>query len=256
SRGKGALPGLLQGVLSRRPGRAPFPLRFAGAWGRRLRFRLLLRGPGLGRVGGGGLGGDAGVVALAFLLEVGLVPAAAGEAEAGGGHLAADGRLAALGAGLRIGIGQLLQAVELVAAGVAGEGVARHGAREKVRRKDRAPFWGLNPLIQAHWRRRHARPDCRGRHPRRPPRRIVASPPSSPGSCWRSASSWPAGSRPAAWSRSRPRTATSWSRARPSASWTPTCWSGRCRTRSAATTWPRSSATSPATPRRSAASSS
>src|SRR5690606_27963602 len=115
-----------QSALSRRPGGPPFPLRFAGARGRRFRFRLLLGGLGLGRLGAGGFGGVAGEVALAFLLEVGLVPAAAGEAEAGGGHLAADGRLAALGAGLRIGIGQLLQAVELVAAGIAGEGVDRH----------------------------------------------------------------------------------------------------------------------------------
>src|SRR5690606_25568718 len=73
-RGKGGPPGLLQSVLSRRPGGPPFPLRFAGA----RCCRLLVGGLGVRRLVVGGLGGVAGEVALAVLLEVGFVPAAAG----------------------------------------------------------------------------------------------------------------------------------------------------------------------------------
>src|SRR5690606_28507065 len=90
-----------------------------------------LRGDRL-RVGrlrlGGRLGGVAGQVALAVLLEVGLVPAATGQAEAGRGNLALDRRGAAGGAGIGVRIGKLLQAVERVPAGVAGEGIDRHAA--------------------------------------------------------------------------------------------------------------------------------
>src|SRR5690606_18519893 len=117
-----------QSVLSRRPGEPPFPLRFAGARG----GRLLVGGLGVRRLGVGGFGGVAGEVALAVLLEVGLVPAAAGEAEAGGGDLALHRGRGAGGAGLRVRIREFLQAVELVAAGIAGEGVDRHGALELV----------------------------------------------------------------------------------------------------------------------------
>src|SRR5690606_27599004 len=57
------------------------------------RLGLGLRGLGLGLRFGGRLGGIPGQVALpvAVLLEVGLVPAAAGQAEAGCGVLALDG---------------------------------------------------------------------------------------------------------------------------------------------------------------------
>src|SRR5690606_28569502 len=110
----------------------------------------ILRGPAARRPGtprsagrgsvGGAAGGRArgagaavalvGEVALlvAVLLEVGLVPAAAGKAERRRGHLAADlARRVAGGADLRIGIGQLLQAVEGMTAGSALEGVDGHG---------------------------------------------------------------------------------------------------------------------------------
>src|SRR5690606_10868123 len=119
-RGTGGPPGLLQSVLSRRPGGPPVPLRFAGARARR--SRLLFGGLGVRRLVVGGFGGVAGEVALAVLLEVGLVPAAAGEAEAGGGDLALHRGRGAGGAGLRVRIREFLQAVELVAAGIAGEG--------------------------------------------------------------------------------------------------------------------------------------
>src|SRR5690606_18303361 len=75
------------------------------------RLGLGLRGLGLGlrlrlRLGGR-LGGVPGQVALpvAVLLEVGLVPAAAGQAEAGRGELALDRRGAAGGAGVGVWIG-------------------------------------------------------------------------------------------------------------------------------------------------------
>src|SRR6476659_9841953 len=64
---------------------------------------------------------------VAVLLEVGLVPAAAGQAEARRRQLALDRRRAAIRAGVRVGIGKLLQAVEAVAAGGADEGVDGHG---------------------------------------------------------------------------------------------------------------------------------
>src|SRR5690606_10527618 len=90
-------------------------LRVRRGGGVRLRFRLRLRG------GLGALAALAGQVALAVavLLEVGLVPAAAGQPELRRGQLAAHRALrAAGGAGGRIGVGQLLQAVEVVAAGI------------------------------------------------------------------------------------------------------------------------------------------
>src|SRR5690606_30594318 len=123
-RGKGVAPAFVEGVLTPQAGATPFPLRIAGARRARLRGGCRL-GVG-GGLGVGGLGGVAGEVALAVLLEVGFVPAAAGEAEAGGGDLALDRGLAAGGAGVGIGVGELLQPVELVAAGVAGEGIDRH----------------------------------------------------------------------------------------------------------------------------------
>src|SRR3546814_7459986 len=115
---------------------SPFPVpAFQGrAWlgptsarvGLRLRLGSRLR---LGRrLGISGLCGIAGQVALAVLLEVGLVPAATGQAEAGRGDLALDGRGAAGRAGIRIWVGKLLQAVERVPAGSAGECIDRHGA--------------------------------------------------------------------------------------------------------------------------------
>src|SRR5690606_5884798 len=107
--------------------------------GRRRRRPGTPRSAGRGSVGGaaGGRARGAGAavalvgeVALlvAVLLEVGLVPAAAGKAERRRGHLAADlARRVAGGADLRIGIGQLLQAVEGMTAGSALEGVDGHG---------------------------------------------------------------------------------------------------------------------------------
>ena len=71
------------------------------------------------------------------LLEVGLVPAAAGQAEARRGQLALDRVRAAVRARRGIGIGQFLQAIEVVAAGGAGEGVDRHG--RKVNRGEPCP---------------------------------------------------------------------------------------------------------------------
>src|SRR5690606_13932435 len=64
---------------------------------------------------------------LAIALEVGLVPAAAGQPEHGRGHLPPH-RVPATGrAGIGIGVGQLLQPVEAVAAIGAFESVDRHG---------------------------------------------------------------------------------------------------------------------------------
>src|SRR5690606_28708253 len=67
---------------------------------------------------------------LAVLLEVRLVPAASRQAELRSGELAADLVLATLRALHRIGIGKLLQAVELVATGGTLESVNGHGARD------------------------------------------------------------------------------------------------------------------------------
>src|SRR5690606_1303559 len=64
---------------------------------------------------------------LAVLLEVGLVPAAARQAELRGRQAAPDLVAAALGALRRIGVGKLLQAVEAMAAGGTLESVDGHG---------------------------------------------------------------------------------------------------------------------------------
>src|SRR5581483_2323724 len=69
-------------------------------------------------------------VALLVLVrfEIGLVPAPAGQPERRRGDLPLDLILSALGAFVGIGIGQLLQAVELVPTSLATECVDRHGA--------------------------------------------------------------------------------------------------------------------------------
>src|SRR5690606_18828816 len=66
----------------------------------------------------------------------GLVPAAAGQAELRGGQLAVHPAFRAAGrAGGGVGIGQFLQSVEGMPAGIAGEGVDRHA-------RGRGSGWG------------------------------------------------------------------------------------------------------------------
>src|SRR5690606_32653456 len=85
---------------------------------------------------------------LAVLLEVGLVPAAAGEAERRRGQLAPHPALGAAGrARGRVRVGELLQAVELMAAGGAAERVDGHGVTGW--EVDRAPTWGRGGRNQA-----------------------------------------------------------------------------------------------------------
>jgi len=98
---------------------------------RRRRSRRGGRGGGSNRsttVGTGSIAPLARKIAflVAILLEVGLVPATAGEAERGCGHLSTQPRLAACGAVGRIRVGQLLQAVKGMATGAAGKGIDRH----------------------------------------------------------------------------------------------------------------------------------
>src|SRR5690606_17506998 len=105
--------------------------------------------PGLGTLAALAAGQVA--LAVAFLLEVGLVPAAAGQPERWRGHLAAHALGRAVGAGLGIRVGELLQAVELVAAGGALEGVDRHG-RGRVAARTRRSIregWGRPGPVQA-----------------------------------------------------------------------------------------------------------
>src|SRR6478672_5058544 len=109
---------------------------------RGLRLRLRRLGVGLGSA----LAREVALL-VAVLLEVGLVPAAAREAEAGRRQLALDRRRAAIRAGVRVGIGKLLQAVEAVAAGGADEGVDGHG--RTVVRKSRRLVWGQRAGNQA-----------------------------------------------------------------------------------------------------------
>src|SRR5690606_40111139 len=71
-------------------------------------------------------------LAVAFLLEVGLVPAAAGQPERWRGHLAAHALGRAVGAGLGIRVGELLQAVELVAAGGRSEETRLNSSHVKI----------------------------------------------------------------------------------------------------------------------------
>src|SRR5690606_27626977 len=66
-------------------------------------------------------------LAVAVLLEVGLVPAATGQPERGRGQRALDRRRIAGRAGLRIRIGKLLQAVEVAAALLAAVRIDGHG---------------------------------------------------------------------------------------------------------------------------------
>src|SRR5690606_12165079 len=73
----------------------------------------------------------------------GLVPAAAGQAERRGRELALHRAFRALRAGIRIGIRQLLQTIELVATGSALESVDGHGVRlETLRGKRNRPRCG------------------------------------------------------------------------------------------------------------------
>src|SRR5690606_26340070 len=97
---------------------------------RRRRVRLG-RGLGcaVGRFGRGGAVTRQVALPVAVLLEVGLVPAAAGQAERRCGHLPTDLAAGVAGrAGLRVGVGKLLQTIESVAAGGALERIDGHGS--------------------------------------------------------------------------------------------------------------------------------
>jgi hypothetical protein len=116
-------------VLRRRTGRRRLGL----GLGLRLGFRLGFgfRG-GLGFRGTVGLGRRLGFVGqisllVAVFLEIGFVPARAGQTKTRRGQLPAHLLGAALRTNRRIGVGKFLQAVELVTATAAFEGVDGHG---------------------------------------------------------------------------------------------------------------------------------